>query len=361
MTKNLWNYFNCDSIEELSSKVLEGDISVNELIEDYKTVKDRLNLVHLGSTKDTKNYIEHYNLVPKMSEMYCIAINNKNRVLGHFPLSFSPLVSTMQIEKTFDFKSFMQKMQKMNAPCVQMIFNIQNPRKNMPAHPEETINQLEETIQNFGYSVLPSALIDRNYLEIAEQEIGELDPLNALDGSHANYALTHIKNRRFKEMEGYKDLSILLLKRTIEGKNYIFDNEAIHEALTGYLQSFEKEYILMMYMAQDFKVKQLSVESIGTSNAALANPSTILNSQLNYDRVLMLHNHPSGNPEPSSKDVDMHYRLKKVSELVGFDYVDSLVVGDRITSIGYLTEDLTLENLKEKMEKIHDKETNLER
>jgi len=47
----------------------------------------------------------------------------------------------------------------------------------------------------------------------------------------------------------------------------------------------------------------------------------------NSAAVIFLHNHPSGNPEPSNADREVHGRLKEAFKTVGIDLLDSIVIG----------------------------------
>ncbi|MDF2656870.1 MAG: repair protein RadC, partial [Bacillota bacterium] len=44
--------------------------------------------------------------------------------------------------------------------------------------------------------------------------------------------------------------------------------------------------------------------------------------------IIAVHNHPSGNPEPSRSDVDITQRLAEAGELLGIKLLDHLIIGD---------------------------------
>jgi DNA repair protein RadC len=66
----------------------------------------------------------------------------------------------------------------------------------------------------------------------------------------------------------------------------------------------------------------------GTIDRAVVEPREILKSALLEDAAAMIlyHNHPSGDPAPSSEDLDFTRRLKKAAEMVGVRLVDHVVV-----------------------------------
>jgi DNA repair protein RadC len=45
--------------------------------------------------------------------------------------------------------------------------------------------------------------------------------------------------------------------------------------------------------------------------------------------VIFVHNHPSGNPEPSEEDVKLTERLTQAGEIVGIDVLDHIIIGDK--------------------------------
>jgi DNA repair protein RadC len=42
-----------------------------------------------------------------------------------------------------------------------------------------------------------------------------------------------------------------------------------------------------------------------------------------------VHNHPSGDPEPSKEDIELTKRLAKAGEIVGIDVIDHVIVCDK--------------------------------
>lgn len=44
--------------------------------------------------------------------------------------------------------------------------------------------------------------------------------------------------------------------------------------------------------------------------------------------MIMVHNHPSGDPTPSKEDLNVSNELKKLGELLGIPFVDSIILGD---------------------------------
>ena len=70
--------------------------------------------------------------------------------------------------------------------------------------------------------------------------------------------------------------------------------------------------------------------SIGTVNASLATPREIFIEVLKYrgTGVILLHNHPSGDPTPSKEDCLFTRRVEEAGKLMGVPLLDHIIIGD---------------------------------
>ena len=70
--------------------------------------------------------------------------------------------------------------------------------------------------------------------------------------------------------------------------------------------------------------------SIGTVNASLVDPREIFKMALSYKAVhlILMPNHPSGNPTPSQSDIEVTKRMVKAGNVLGMDILDHIIIGD---------------------------------
>lgn len=70
--------------------------------------------------------------------------------------------------------------------------------------------------------------------------------------------------------------------------------------------------------------------SVGTVNAAIISPREIFVEALQKSAVyiILLHNHPSGDPTPSIEDVQLTIQIKEAGELIGIELLDHIIIGD---------------------------------
>jgi len=73
-----------------------------------------------------------------------------------------------------------------------------------------------------------------------------------------------------------------------------------------------------------------SVLTKGTVNSSLVSPREIFIDALEHDAVsiILIHNHPSGDPTPSENDFLVTKRIKEAGEMLGIELLDHIVIGD---------------------------------
>lgn len=122
-----------------------------------------------------------------------------------------------------------------------------------------------------------------------------------------------------------------------DGKNYPgmnrLDNaEAIAKLMREMfeIERRAEEYVCLICM--NTKCRPIGVFEIshGTCNMALVNPREILIRALlcGAANIVIVHNHPSGDPSPSKEDDNMTRRLQKAADLIGIDFLDHIIIGE---------------------------------
>lgn len=106
----------------------------------------------------------------------------------------------------------------------------------------------------------------------------------------------------------------------------------------AYARSFaraEKEHFLAVHLSTRHVASFLEVVSIGTLNASLVHPREVFCRAIRESTasLILVHNHPSGDPAPSADDIEITSRLTKVGELVGIEVLDHVILaGERYFS-----------------------------
>ena len=78
------------------------------------------------------------------------------------------------------------------------------------------------------------------------------------------------------------------------------------------------------------RVLRTAVLAIGTLNSSIVQPREVFREAAigGAAAIVIFHNHPSGDPNPSPEDVDLTRRLAAAGVLIGIDVIDHVILGD---------------------------------
>ncbi len=95
------------------------------------------------------------------------------------------------------------------------------------------------------------------------------------------------------------------------------------------LKELDREWVCVVNMDNHLKPVNFNVVSIGSINASLAPIQNILKSAMlsNCNNMMLLHNHPSGETEPSREDMQLTKRVSEAAKLMDMSVIDHLIVG----------------------------------
>lgn len=87
--------------------------------------------------------------------------------------------------------------------------------------------------------------------------------------------------------------------------------------------------LLLMLNNKNILIKEMTL-STGTVNASVADPREIFLQALKYQAVyiILLHNHPSGDPTPSRDDIRVTEQIREAGQLIGISLNDHIIIGD---------------------------------
>ncbi|MEK6808632.1 MAG: DNA repair protein RadC, partial [Nanoarchaeota archaeon] len=93
----------------------------------------------------------------------------------------------------------------------------------------------------------------------------------------------------------------------------------------------KKEYFIGAFL--DTRKRLINSETIfvGSLNASIVHPREIFRSAIEEGAaaIILLHNHPSGNPEPSKEDILTTKQLIKAGNLIGIEVLDHIIIGNK--------------------------------
>jgi DNA repair protein RadC len=95
------------------------------------------------------------------------------------------------------------------------------------------------------------------------------------------------------------------------------------------LESADREYLIAIYLSQKNQVNAVQIVSIGSLNASVVHPREVFKTGLltSAASIILVHNHPSGDPSPSPEDIQTTKRLKKAGDILGIEIIDHVIIG----------------------------------
>lgn len=98
-----------------------------------------------------------------------------------------------------------------------------------------------------------------------------------------------------------------------------------------YLQKTEKQENLIVVLL-DNKNQLINSKTIfkGSLNISIAHPREIFKYAINHNAafIIVVHNHPSGDPKPSASDQEFTNQIIKTGEIVGIPVIDHIIIGN---------------------------------
>ncbi|KMT21536.1 RadC family protein [Clostridium cylindrosporum] len=98
------------------------------------------------------------------------------------------------------------------------------------------------------------------------------------------------------------------------------------------MRYLKKEHFRVVFLNTKNIVLDVSDLSIGTLNSSVVHPREVFYDAIKKTAysIVICHNHPSGDPTPSSEDINVTNRLSEVGKIIGIELLDHLVIGDGV-------------------------------
>ncbi|HER43220.1 MAG TPA: DNA repair protein RadC [Candidatus Eisenbacteria bacterium] len=105
--------------------------------------------------------------------------------------------------------------------------------------------------------------------------------------------------------------------------------EDVAELMIPEMRGLDREYFKAVLLDTKNGIKRIVTVAVGSLNAALVHPREIFKAAVAASAagIILVHNHPTGNPEPSNEDADLTVRFAGCGELMGIDLVDHIIIG----------------------------------
>lgn len=126
----------------------------------------------------------------------------------------------------------------------------------------------------------------------------------------------------------FQAISERYAKEKIPKKISLTSPKAVADYFRKKLGREKKEHFSILLLDSRNNLIKISDISVGTLNASLVHPREIFSEALkqNAASIILVHNHPSGDPEPSEDDLEITKRIVEAGKIMGIDVLDHVII-----------------------------------
>lgn len=202
-----------------------------------------------------------------------------------------------------------------------------------------------EKLEIYGEKMLSNAELLAIIIKSGTKENTSVELANKILSLVDNNVLQSLQDMSledFKSIKGIGKVKAIQLKAVCElarrmsqplNKKNVKVNSSVDvaELLMNELRFEKVEHVkLLLLNSKNFIVRIVDI-SKGGMNSAIVEPKEILQEAIKsgIPRIILVHNHPSGDSTPSKADIELTKRLYSAANIIGIQLLDHIVIGDR--------------------------------
>lgn len=202
-----------------------------------------------------------------------------------------------------------------------------------------------EKLLTYGVNALSNAELLAIILSTGTKEMSAIDLANNIIHS-SKEGLRVLTNSTIEELSLTKGVglakssqiiaAIELGKRialTSKANNYkVKSPDDVSHLLMEEMRYLKKEFFNIILLNTKNEVIAVENISIGSVNASIVHPREVFVRAIKRtsSSIILVHNHPSGDPHPSKEDINITKRLVEAGKLIGIEVLDHIIIGDNV-------------------------------
>lgn len=180
--------------------------------------------------------------------------------------------------------------------------------------------------------ILRTGTRDQNVLSLALSVIREVENL---------YMFRHTSLQELMKIPGIGRVKATEILAAIEFGGRIARTSQVKEGtvissswvgnyLLKEMSNLTQEHVVALYLNTKNEIVKKETIFVGSLNSAVAHPREIFKGAVRYSaaRIIIAHNHPSGNTEPSEADYSFTRRMVDAGEIMGIEVIDHFIIGE---------------------------------
>ncbi|WP_084013248.1 DNA repair protein RadC [Enterococcus sp. DIV0840] len=214
------------------------------------------------------------------------------------------------------------------------LFIREMPEDCLPRERLEVVGEKALSNQELLAILLRTGSKNTNVMEVASKFLNYFNHLYELKNATLTEMMETKGIGRIKAIElraaiefGYRIQQSTQLKLGKVSSSYQIAQNLIYE-----LQDFQQEHLVCLYLNTKNEVIKQETVFKGSLNQSVAHPREIFRSAVKCSaaRLILAHNHPSGNPTPSESDIHFTQRMQECGKMMGIEVLDHIIIGEQV-------------------------------
>ena len=209
-----------------------------------------------------------------------------------------------------------------------------------PERPRERLKQFGPealSAQELLALIIGRVVSKKSVMTIAQELLIKFGNIKAISEATLE-ELSQIKGIGFAKAAQIKACFELGKRKDLEPEQKDFDikdPQSVVKAIRASIKDKAKEHFKLILLNARNKIIGITTVSIGSLNASIVHPREVFKDAIAHNAysVVLAHNHPSGDPEPSEDDLTMTRRLIEAGKILGIEVLDHII----ITKNGYFS------------------------
>lgn len=210
----------------------------------------------------------------------------------------------------------------------------------MRIHDIDPDNRPRERFLRSGKKALSPAELLALILRSGTQKLNIIDTCNQLIAMHGLEGLADLSLNELQEQPGIGQAKAMQIAAIFELNRRVRFTRTMNRKVQGARDVFEymqgripdetKEHLFVLFLSTKNRILSHETVTVGTLTASLIHPREIFKAAIRQSAhsIILVHNHPSGDVQPSNADKQVTSILKKSGDLLQIAMLDHVIVGN---------------------------------
>lgn len=204
-------------------------------------------------------------------------------------------------------------------------------------------NRPRERFLKSGAGSLSDAELLAVILQKGTKEENVIDMSNRLISKYGLDKLSDLSLNELQEIKGIGPAKAMQIKALFEfSKRHskavktkeivtIEKPEDVYNYFVDELKDKKKEHFYALLLDSKNKIIKKDLVSVGTLDSSLVHPREVFKEAIKNSAagIILVHNHPSGDPEPSENDVEITQKIAKAGNLLNIKILDHVIIAEK--------------------------------